>query len=103
MADNGENEKRGVYNFQQQNYKLEQLNDGLYHKNQHPKNMSIQKLKAFIRKNYIFPDKYRPLAYKNLLNLPISKSSFRELERKGRHSCVKMLDSKYPLDNLNLA
>lgn len=60
-------------------------------------------MKSFIRKNYIFPDKYRPLAYKSLLHLPITKSGYRELERKGRHSCVKMLDSRYPLDNLSLA
>jgi hypothetical protein len=35
--------------------------------------LSDDKLKIFIRKNFIYPDKYRPLVYKNLLNLPISK------------------------------
>jgi hypothetical protein len=64
---------------------------------------SDDKLKVFIRKNFIFPDKYRPVTYKNLLHLPISKKDFKDLERKGRHSCVKMLDNKYPLDNLNLS
>lgn len=60
-------------------------------------------MKAFIRKNFYFPDKYRAVAYKNLLGLPISKKGFLELERKGRHSCIKMLDNKYPLDNKNLS
>ena len=69
------------------------MNDGLYHE----KNVfSSDKMKTYIRKNFDFPGKYRPLAYKNLLQ-------FLELERKGRHSCLKMLDHKYPLDNLVLS
>lgn len=81
------------------------MNDGLYHhlpaKVSH--SFSNEKMKAFIRKNYILPDKYRPLAYKHLLGLPIAQTEFLELERKGRHPCIRLLDSKYPLDNLNLS
>ena len=48
------------------------MNGGLY------KNTGLvldnNKLRGFIKKNHIFPDKYRPSAYKYLLNLPISKN-----------------------------
>lgn len=92
--------KVSSYCFSNQNYKLEQLNDGLYHEENR---FSTEKMKSYIRKNFIFPDKYRPLAYKNLLHLPISRSNFLELERKGRHACIKMLDHKYPLGSLVLS
>lgn len=54
------------------------MNDGLYRKSSEIK-FSQDKIKAFIRKNFIFPDKYRPIAYKNLLHLPISQQDFLNL------------------------
>lgn len=51
------------------------MNDGLYRKSAQTK-FSDDKIKAFIRKNFIFPDKYRPITYKNLLHLPISKKDY---------------------------
>ena len=42
------------------------------------------------------------MAYRYLLQLPISPEEFRKLESKGRHSCTDLLDSKYPLKNLKL-
>lgn len=76
------------------------MNNGLYEANEY---LSSEKLQVYIRKNFFFPDKYRPIAYKSLLNLPINKNMFRNLESKGRHPCVKMLESKYPLKNMNLS
>lgn len=43
------------------------------------------------------------MAYKSILQLPISKKDFIEIERKGMHPCTKTLDNKYPLDSLVLS
>lgn len=63
---------------------------------------SEEKLKSFIRKNHIFPDKYRPSAYQYLLGLPINNHDFLTLERIKRHECTELLMEKYPLQNQRL-
>jgi hypothetical protein len=41
--------------------------------------MSLPKLKEFLRKHYCLPDKYRPLAYRQALKLPVSAENFKIL------------------------
>ena len=57
------------------------------------------KLKVFLKKNHCLPDKYRPMAYRNVLQLPIDPQRFREFETKGQHFSVEVMERKYPIDN----
>lgn len=65
-----------THDYAAQNLKVERMNDGLFCSTV---SLSDKKLQVFIRKNFIFPDKYRALAYKNLLGLPISAEGFLDL------------------------
>lgn len=42
-----------------------------------PNSMNLEQLKRFIVKNHALPDKYRPIAYRHALRLPISSQQFR--------------------------
>ena len=66
-------------------------------------NFNLQKLKEFVRKHHLLPDKHRPMAYRYALKLPISPQQFKVLEQKGRHSCAALLDAKYPLQDRQLS
>ncbi len=64
--------------------------------------MDLPKLKVFIKKHFFLPDKYRPIAYRFSLHLPISPSQFRELESKGPHPSTQLLSTNYPIPNQTL-
>ena len=68
-----------------------------------PSSLSGSKLKEFLRKHFAIPDKYRPIAYRYALKLPVCAEAFKHLERKGLHTSIELLESNYPLDNSFLA
>lgn len=68
-----------------------------------PDSLTLPKLKDFLRKHQTLPDKYRPIAYRMALNLPVSAAGFRELERKGCHKIVELIEEKYPIKDRYLS
>jgi hypothetical protein len=65
--------------------------------------MTLPKLKQFLGKHHVLPDKYRPLAYRMALKLPVCPAGFRELERKGVSEMVGLMEERYPIENVQLA
>ena len=49
-----------------------------------------------------FPEKYRPLTWKYLLNLPLNREAFQGLLNRGVHPAFKTLHKRYPIDSARL-
>ncbi|KAJ6641303.1 TBC1 domain family member 31 [Pseudolycoriella hygida] len=55
-----------------------------------------------ILKEYLeYPSDYRPVIWKNYLQLPDNRNAFTDLIKKGYHPCVKNYDELYPLNDLS--
>lgn len=66
--------------------------------------MSKAKLMYFLDKNERYPDAYRPLIWRYLLQLPENAAAFAELVKRGTHPAYssKTLARKYPLESSRL-
>ncbi|KAL4480315.1 hypothetical protein ABPG74_020831 [Tetrahymena malaccensis] len=65
-------------------------------------NMSVHKLRQFLQKHKIYPDKHRALIYKQLLDLPLNVDNFATLVQKGLYPSFKDLYRKYPISDSKL-
>uniref|UniRef100_A0A1B6D5C7 Rab-GAP TBC domain-containing protein n=1 Tax=Clastoptera arizonana TaxID=38151 RepID=A0A1B6D5C7_9HEMI len=64
--------------------------------------LNIEKLLPLLKQFGEYPEKYRRLIWKNLLQLPGNQVAYETLERKGIHSEYNSLEEKYPLKNKTL-
>jgi len=58
-----------------------------------------EKLKAFLRKNGSYPERYRPLIWRFLLKLPENQAIFTDLAKRGPHRSQEELYARFPLQN----
>jgi hypothetical protein len=62
----------------------------------------MPKLRQMLKSFGEFPDKYRFLTWKYLLDLPLNKEAFSNLLRRGVHPALKNLHKKYPINSYRL-
>jgi hypothetical protein len=58
---------------------------------------NMPKLRQMLKQFGEFPEKYRFLTWKYLLDLPLNKDSFSVLMKRGIHPVFKFLHKKYPI------
>ena len=64
--------------------------------------LSKPKLKQLLARHHVYPDKYREMAWKFLLETPNNVEQFKELSSKGIHSAFKHLNETHELRNHQL-
>jgi len=57
------------------------------------------KLRSMLKQFGEYPEKYRFLTWKHLLQLPSNKEAFNSLLRKGVHPAFKVLHKRYPINS----
>jgi hypothetical protein len=62
----------------------------------------MPKLRKMLKQFTEYPDKYRTLTWKYLLDLPLNKEGFQNLLNKGVHPAYKNLHKKYPISSYRL-
>ena len=62
----------------------------------------MPKLRQMLKQFGEFPEKYRTLTWKYLLDLPLNKEAFSNLLRRGVHPAFKELHKKYPISSYRL-
>lgn len=61
--------------------------------------MEPAKLRKFLSRFKVFPDRHRALVYKHLLRLPNNFEAYDNLVRRGVHSAYVHLNVQYPISN----
>lgn len=67
----------------------------------HP-NFTNQSLRVFLKKNSVFPDKFRSVIWTYLLNLPKNALSYDNYIKKGIHKEYENIEEIFPLKNTQL-
>ncbi|RHY24811.1 hypothetical protein DYB32_008678, partial [Aphanomyces invadans] len=70
--------------------------------NLHEYTVQHRRLQQLLRSYGRFPEKYRLLAWKYILRLPINTAAFEQLVAKGNHSTTTRLHDLYPIQNQRL-
>lgn len=61
-----------------------------------------QKLRSMLKQFGEYPEKYRFLTWKHILQLPSNKDAFASIIRKGVHPAFKVLHKRYPINSHRL-
>lgn len=64
--------------------------------------LHVDKLKSILKEFGQYPDNYRLLIWKNILQLPCNTAAFEALVNKGSHVVSEIITEMYPLENKSL-